>query len=45
MEIDYFNYKSNNKLKKGSVLISEPFMKDINFANSTVVTPDQIARE
>lgn len=37
MEIDYFNYKSNNKLKKGSVLISEPFMKDINFVRSVIL--------
>ena len=37
MKIDYFNYKSNNKVKKGSILISEPFMKDINFIRSVIL--------
>ena len=37
MEWDYFNYKSNNKVKKGSVLISEPFMKDPFFVRSVIL--------
>ena len=37
MEWDYFNYKSNNKVKKGSVLISEPFMKDPFFIRSVIL--------
>jgi|TARA_B110000438_G_scaffold128185_1_gene124496 putative transcriptional regulator len=37
MEMDYFNYKSNNKVKKGSILLSEPFMKDINFIRSVIL--------
>ena len=28
MNFDYFNYKSNDKVKKGSIIFSQPLMND-----------------
>ena len=37
MNFDYFNYKSNNKLKKGSIIFSQPLMNDDNFKRSIIL--------
>ena len=37
MEFDYFNYKSNNKVQKGSIIFSQPLMKDKNFHRSVIL--------
>ena len=29
MDFDYFNFKSNNKVTKGSLILSQPLMKDL----------------
>ena len=36
MKFDYFNFKSNNKVKKGSIIFSQPLMKDPNFQRSLI---------
>ena len=36
MKFDYFNFKSNNKVKKGSIILSQPLMKDPNFQRSLI---------
>lgn len=35
--MDFFNYDSNIKVKKGSVLISEPFLADSNFERTVIL--------
>ena len=37
MKFDYFNFKSNNKVKKGSIIFSQPLMKDPNFQRSLIL--------
>tara|TARA_B100001109_G_scaffold226764_1_gene201061 strand:+ start:362 stop:937 length:576 start_codon:yes stop_codon:yes gene_type:complete len=37
MAFDYFNYKSNNKVQKGSILFSQPLMRDKNFSRSVIL--------
>ena len=37
MSFDYFNYKSNNKVQKGSILFSQPLMKDKDFSRSVIL--------
>ncbi len=37
MNFDYFNYKSNNKVKKGSIIFSQPLMDDHNFKRSIIL--------
>ncbi|MAR85552.1 MAG: hypothetical protein CL869_05080, partial [Cytophagia bacterium] len=37
MSFDYFNYKSNNKVQKGSILFSQPLMRDKNFSRSVIL--------
>jgi len=36
MDFDYFNFKSNNKVTKGSLILSQPLMKDLNFERSII---------
>ena len=37
MNFDYFNYKSNDKVKKGSIIFSQPLMNDKNFKRSIIL--------
>ena len=37
MDFDYFNFKSNNKVTKGSLILSQPLMKDLNFERSIIL--------
>ena len=37
MDFDYFNFKSNNKVAKGSLILSQPLMKDLNFERSIIL--------
>ena len=37
MNFDYFNYKSNYKVKKGSIIFSQPLMNDKNFKRSIIL--------
>jgi len=37
MDFDYFNFKSNNKVTKGSLILSQPLMKDLNFKRSIIL--------
>ena len=37
MDFDYFNFKSNNKVTKGSLILSQPLMKDLNFERSIII--------
>ena len=37
MDFDYFNFKSNNKVTKGSLILSQPLMKDLNFNRSIIL--------
>tara|TARA_Y100000768_G_scaffold101989_1_gene74522 strand:+ start:103 stop:675 length:573 start_codon:yes stop_codon:yes gene_type:complete len=37
MNFDYFNYKSNNKVKKGSIIFSQPLMNDNHFKRSIIL--------
>ena len=36
MDFEYFNFKSNNKVTKGSLILSQPLMKDLNFERSII---------
>ncbi len=37
MDFDYFNYKSTEKVIKGSLILSQPLMKDFNFNRSIIL--------
>ena len=37
MNFDYFNYKSNDKVMKGSIIFSQPLMNDKNFKRSIIL--------
>jgi len=37
MDFDYFNFKSNNKVAKGSLIFSQPLMQDLNFNRSIIL--------
>ncbi len=37
MDFDYFNFKSSNKVAKGSLIFSQPLMQDLNFNRSIIL--------
>ena len=42
MDFDYFNFKSNNKVAKGSLILSQPLMKDNNLELVSIFTLEDL---